>query len=274
MGISYSLQSTIDQAFDNKKLFFKPWIGKDYEKGIKVFDSEPPKRVLVIGASRYCAYLKANKSALCPNMHICKQYDNYDSLLSINDDCLFLKDITSSELQLCDINKAIILHSLYNKKTEPLAYKNFQKALAVALCQSPENIWDSIAFTNFYQPIIVHGIETPIYSTHKKEYDYSRDVIKTEITLLKPDIIIFWASSKSKLLDNIKKLFPYAFNTKITSTYSQKKYQLHIFQLNGQETVLIPSPHPTNGEKSLGNTIDLLRFIYHLQIGNNPSPDL
>ena len=64
--------------------FFVPWIGKNYDKGLK------GSKILVVGASHYC-----NHSNICIHPYNNKDCSNYNCLNRCNLGCDYFLDCTS-----------------------------------------------------------------------------------------------------------------------------------------------------------------------------------
>lgn len=249
----------INKAYKEKEFFFKPWIGLKYEKGVPFLKNDVSRKVMVIGASRYCEYSnnqEKNNEAPCPHLNHCCFCSDYDSMLAIASDCPFIKDAqarnnTHKDYLLSDINSASILKSYYGKS--PKAYKVFQNALnAVLNCNEAKRIWSYLAFTNYFQPIVWgkdgDRTRTPRIREQSVLYDESRQIIERQIELLEPDIIILWQSSAIK--DSFKSLFPNAVPTHFKHTIQTSKgtmdYPVYNLKINDRTIKLIPSPHPSD----------------------------
>ena len=247
-----SYYAELNEAFNRKDLFYKPWIGYKYKEGISIFNSDSPKKILVIGASRYCEYLVNNENQRCPNHDICIMHHDYDKLLQIASSCPFVNDLgkrndTHEDFRLCDINSASILKA-YNG-TPPKAYKKFQQVMCEALnSETPEKIWISLAFTNYFQPIVLgegnNRTKTPNYRKYQNLYEESRHIVEKEIELLEPDWIILWQSTPIK--DAFVHLFPTAKVAGTITLLKGKAYQYYNISIGGKNIRLITSPHPTD----------------------------
>ena len=248
-----TLSEQINQAFADKQLFYKPWIGNKYEKGIILHGSNPVK-VLVIGASRYCEYSKYNPQP-CPVIDSCKYCMEYDTLLQISHNCPFINDVesrggTHGDYKLCDINTASILKAYYGNNRIN-AYKNFQIVLSRLIdCEDPVDIWQHLAFFNYIQPIVVNesgSTNTPDYTGHKSIYHASRQVVETIIDILKPDTIILWLSRPLRsaidiMFSDSREVYQIIVKRKDKS----KEYPAFSVKINGKHFLLITSPHPSD----------------------------
>ena len=259
--MAQSTQERIDQAFKQKELFYKPWIGIQYDEGIQL-DESIPFKLLVIGASRYCEYSnkrEQNEKSLCPHLNDCAFCCDYDRLMSIAKDCPFVNDSdvrgnTHKGYCLYDINKASILRSFYESSL-PTAYSTFQEVLNKrAQYENPKDIWKHVAFFNYCQPI-VWGNEkgkrtpTPYYDEKPILYTNSKPTVEKLISLLSPDLIFLWQSKPLK--DSFDKLFPAAKlrNESISPKYKNgksKEYPTYSLKVEDKDIILCPTPHPTN----------------------------
>lgn len=253
-----SYQELIDQAFNNKKLFFKPWIGEYYGKGVKLFNSKHQFKIMVIGASRYCEYI-ANGNPCSYESDCCKCND-YDKMKSIADNCSYLNIIKASDssckgLRLYDINTACLRKSCNGNPFE--AYKNFQSFMATFLnSNNPKEIWNYLSFVNAYEPIVPRGQKkrTPPYLDFKNEYKKSGRVIATEIDILEPDIIFLWRSEQ--IYAALDDLFPQKKDIKIEPYNYRTKHPYNSYDINGIRLLTIP--HPTFSKKDYVDYVDYI----------------
>lgn len=161
----------------NNKRFFKPYEGERYEEGIN------GKKVLVLGASFYC-----DKD--CKYRANCTDPVNRDSS-SFDEICPEYNNDPNNRLKLSNEPS--------NVEGNQRAYNNFQKLIKDAT--GVEDMWESIAFTNYVQFFL------PSYKT-LKSYLTRRDKEAFDDTLieLKPDVVISWGVVT---LDAIRKNNPY-----------------------------------------------------------------
>lgn len=250
-----SCKKKIQRAHEDKALFYKPWIGRLYDKGVRLINSERGMRVLVIGASRYCEYLAKHGEQACPNRDVCCFCYDYDRLMSIADDCPFVNDSVAREgthrgLKLDDINLASILKTYYGQP--PKAYKRFQKAMVGILGEDePQKAWLHLAFVNYFQPIVwgerKDATRTPLVSNYQEAYEKSRCVIEEIIKDLEPDLILVWQSSEIRRA--FDSLFPDAKlirKTYVSGLKSSKiPYLSYCLNVNGRRLLLQTTPHPS-----------------------------
>ena len=146
--------------------FFKPFVGKDYEEGIK------GKRILVYGASFYC-----NKTG-CEFFKDCTSPEKKDSS-AYNTKCPeYAKKKDSMELSN---------EPSYAIEEEYRAYKRFGELMKLYVENKEEFIWDRMAFTDYVQFFL------PIVQT-KREFLSGRDfdAFKSVIVKLQPHIVVIW----------------------------------------------------------------------------------
>lgn len=142
-------------------VFFKPWIGKNYETG-GIFG----KKILVLGESHYCT------DANCTQCGI-----KYAS-------------------ECTDINTSEIIQWMLDGNTDKWTptFKKFERSL-VNEETSPERskeIWNSVAFFNFLQ-VALKGTRR---GGTKEDYAEGRKAFLEVIEALQPDLIIVWGTSR------------------------------------------------------------------------------
>lgn len=249
-----SCKKRIQKAWENKELFFKPWIGRLYNEGVQLPEFNRRIRVLVIGASRYCEYLAKHGEKACPHRDACCFCRNREQLLHIADDCLFVNDTaarkgTHKDMKIDDINLASILKAYYGKPTK--AYKKFQESLAPILeCDEPQKVWLQLSFVNYFQPIVwsdgKDGTRTPRVSDYEDIYEMSRHVIERVIMELDPDLVLMWMPAQiRKAFD---RLFPDAEPTGKAYKYNSApniSFLSYYLFVNGRQILLQTTPHPT-----------------------------
>lgn len=255
--MALSTQALIDQAFKQRQLFYKPWVGIKYDEGIRLSQSKPIK-VLVIGASRYCEYSnlrEKNNQPLCHHLSDCVGRWDYDELMRIATECPFVNDSeargnTHTQYCLYDINTASILRSFYDSDL-PTAYSTFQKVLNKrARFERPEEIWKHIAFFNYCQPIIWgeekgKRTQTPRWDYTLSVFADSRPIVELLISLLSPDLVFLWQSRPLK--DGFDLLFPLAkpLDYTIRPSYKNGKSKTYLtYSLPVGEKVIQLFPAP------------------------------
>ena len=211
--IAYTIKNS-DDGF-----FFVPWIGKNYDKGLK------GKRVLVVGASHYCNHsnvcIHPNDNKICSN-----SYDMNKCILGCeyfqectggktkeyNDKCSWMKpeDYSKSYEILCkDIDKISNCNPIFEKlnsttlgevcnflDTEWGVNNSFEKFSKFCIeyffedkCNKEKEyrnqLWSHIAFVNYAQNF------QPASTGNKfKKSDF--EAFKKYLEVLKPDIVIVW----------------------------------------------------------------------------------
>lgn len=200
--------------------FFVPWIGKNYDKGLK------ESKVLVVGASHYC-----NHSNICIHPYNNKDCSNYNSQNKCNLGCDYFLDCTSENTKryndycawmkkndyysdehkkLCGvigekIGDSNMISEKLNSTTlgeicnfldpnyeDNVSYtrftdfctRYFYKELTNEI-DSKNNFWSHIAFVNYAQNF------QPASTGNKfKKSDF--EAFKKYLEVLKPDIVIVW----------------------------------------------------------------------------------
>lgn len=206
---------------NNNGFFFIPWIGCDYEEGLK------GKKVLVVGASHYCVH-----SNLCKNPNNNNKCSNFNtdktcllgcgnfqkctvehSTSECNDQCSYMKTECHSELyiKLCeDIEENIDGYHITKKLNsttldevcnflDPCCYDNYSfkkftnfNAKYFHIDIEKDSLWKHMAFVNYaqsFQP----------YSTGNTFVDSDYKAFKLYIELLKPDVVIVWGDVGNEL---------------------------------------------------------------------------
>lgn len=161
----------------NSSRFFNPRKGEKYDTGIN------GKKILVLGASFYC-----DKD--CKYRANCTDPVKRDSS-SFDEICPEYNNDPNNRLKLSNEPS--------NVEGNQRSYNNFQKLIKDAT--GVEDMWESIAFTNYVQFFL------PSYKT-LKSYLTRRDKEAFDDTLieLKPDVVISWGVVT---LDAIRKNNPY-----------------------------------------------------------------
>ena len=89
--------------------FFVPWIGKNYDKGLK------GSKILVVGASHYCTH-----SNICIHPYNNKDCSNYNCLNRCNLGCDYFLDCTSENTKRYNDYCAWMKKEEYSKSYEIL----------------------------------------------------------------------------------------------------------------------------------------------------------
>ena len=215
--IAYTIKNS-DDGF-----FFVPWIGKNYDKGLK------GKRVLVVGASHYCNHsnvcIHPNDNKICSNSYDmnkcilgCEYFQDCTGgkTKEYNDKCSWMKNNGSYSVEhenLCGaIGKKIgdsniisvklnsttigeVCNFLNNDCEDNASYTRFTNFCTCYFSQEltngiePKyNFWSHIAFVNYSQNF------QPASTGNKfKKSDFEAFIKYLEV--LKPDIVIVWGCS-------------------------------------------------------------------------------
>lgn len=189
-------QNKIESAYERKELFFKPWIGKQYEDGLLLKGDEKCRKVLLIGASRYCKCSLNKEKVRCPHRGSCIGMIKYDKLSSLKSSCAFVKSLNKNG-ELSDINKESILNHIRRAPIEK-SYNRFENKFRRCLVgESKNELWNHVSFINYLQ-CIIDTINTPSRASSNKntgQFDESKVIVEKTISILRPDIIILWGSS-------------------------------------------------------------------------------
>ena len=216
--IAYTIKNS-DDGF-----FFVPWIGKNYDKGLK------GKRVLVVGASHYCNHsnvcIHPNDNKICSNSYDmnkcilgCEYFQDCTGgkTKEYNDKCSWMKpeDYSKSYEILCkDIDKISNCNPIFEKlnsttlgevcnflDTEWGVNNSFEKFSKFCIeyffedkCNKEKEyrnqLWSHIAFVNYaqnFQPKSTGNYFQPDdYNSFKKYIE-----ILNELEL-KPNVVIVW----------------------------------------------------------------------------------
>ena len=144
-----------------KNVFFKPWVGKDYESG-GIFG----KRILVLGEAHLC-------DAGCKE---CGKVENAE-------ECA---DFTSSNC----------IKVLLSGETASWTgtFRKFERSLVGRDTDQEESckIWNSVAFYNYVQRAIDGSRKSPEWVDFRNSEDAFFEVIDE----LKPDLIIVWGATR------------------------------------------------------------------------------
>lgn len=217
-----NIDAIVKAIMDNNDegFFFIPWIGKNYEDGLK------EKKVLVVGASHYC-----NHSNICIHPYNNKDCSNYNCLNRCNLGCDYFLDCTSGDTKRYNKDCAWMKKDGYSKNYEDLcqaiytktddckiifeklksttigevcdfldskckdskSFKNFSKFCTDYFFKDQDNkeekyrskLWSHIAFVNYAQ-----NFQPNSTGNHFFESDFNS--FKKYIELLKPDVVIVW----------------------------------------------------------------------------------
>lgn len=143
-----------------KNVFFKPWIGKDYENG-GIFG----KKVLVLGEAH-----------LCGGCEDCGKVENAE-------ECA---DFTSSNC----------IELLLNGHTDNWTptFRKFERSLAghETTLDESRKIWNSVAFYNYIQRSMDSSRKSPEWVDFRNSKEAFFEVIES----LRPDLIIVWGVTR------------------------------------------------------------------------------
>ena len=103
-AIANAIKNNSEEGF-----FFIPWIGKNYNRGLK------GSKVLVVGASHYC-----NHSNICKHPYNNKCCSNYNCLNRCNLGCDYFLDCTSENTKRYNKDCAWMKKEEYSKSSEIL----------------------------------------------------------------------------------------------------------------------------------------------------------
>lgn len=199
-----TLQEKIESTYNNKDLFFKPWVGKHYEDGLLLKGDEKRRKVLIIGASRYCKCSFDTKSHPCPHAGRCIGMIDYDELSGHKHSCSVVHSL-KNEGELFDINTESMLNHINGTKPE-YSYYRFEKDIRDYLSgESKDELWNHVSFINYLQCMIAK-IHTPSRASSKiiiNQFEESKHIVEKIISILRPDIIILWGSATIKRNMNI-----------------------------------------------------------------------
>lgn len=186
-----TLLEKINIAYETKELFFKPWVGDQYEDGLQLKGDEKRRKVLIIGASRYCIRCIGKDKDSCLDRKRCLWVINYDKLRCVNSSCSVV------EGRLCDINTYSIYNHIKGENPE-VSYQRFEEGfLDYSDCMSNMELWNHVSFINYLQ-CCIDTIATPARSSSKRNtglYDASKVIVEKIVSLLCPDLIILWGNT-------------------------------------------------------------------------------
>lgn len=181
------------------KIFFLPYIGKNYEGGFR------NKKVLIVDSVHYCDY-------------------NYeDSLLPsniINDNIMkltieMIRGIKERE------------NEIYTK-----AYINFEKAMNGGIFINEEDrigLWESLAFYHYCQKSLADFYEKPSYDLLNESFDAFVEVVDK----YKPDIIISWGKYVENILAaKLGYSEKYRIDESVIYTFNNKGNEILLFPIH------------------------------------------
>ncbi|MBR5777254.1 MAG: hypothetical protein IKY22_02145 [Bacteroidales bacterium] len=184
---------------DNKKYFFEPRVGINYNDGFKDL------RTLVLGAyhicSRNCCYknrccnidLVADMDYKCPDYSNAPRYDTPEDELCLHNSNII--EITS----YCDDNTQYPTYT---------AFTRYMLECKTALTSEQKNdFWDNVAFCNFYQCFSSSDImcfENDADTMNKNAVEALRQIIDT----LNPQVVYVWTKELSDVIDSNIDDFP------------------------------------------------------------------
>lgn len=185
------------------KRFFKPFKGKEYEKGIC------GKKVLVVGASFYCKRIDCTHFDKCTDVQK-KDSSEYNMICECKDRTF---DIISEALlenaPESSIYNSIHTHS-YKEYRTIKAFGNFMADYVEEANQT--TIWNYMAFTNYIQFFLPSkdGKYAQTASRFISERDF--EAFKETLLELKPDVVFIWGTPVSDSI-RINRKEVYDYNT-------------------------------------------------------------
>lgn len=200
--------------------FFVPWIGKNYNQGLK------GSKVLVVGVSHYCKHsnvcIHSNFNNVCSNFHKnvqCKLGCNHfqectgGKTKDYNDYCAWMKEYCDNYEDLCkaideitgdkveDIFeklKSTTIGEVCNFLNNIETNKSFKKFTDFCCeyfeCKSISDFWKSISFVNYSQ-----NFQPGSTGNKFKESDFK--AFNKYIELLKPKVVIVWGCALGSELE-------------------------------------------------------------------------
>jgi len=199
--------------------FFKPYIGRKYEKGIN------RKRILVLGASFYCTH-GPESDAPCKFFAECTDPVKKDSS-KFDICCPFYAE---SGLKLSEEPSNAIAERYR-------AYQNFASFMQQFVGDDEEDVWQRMAFTDYVQFFL------PTVDT-KKEYLSQRDFDAFVETLveLRPHVVVAWGMA---IIEEIREHNPY-----LTDFERLKETEWYVCHMQvphvPHEIALVCSYHPSS----------------------------
>lgn len=112
-----NIDAIVKAIIDNNDegFFFIPWIGKNYEDGLKVKKVKKGKKVLVVGASHYC-----NHSNICTHSEYNNVCSNFDKTVQCRLGCNHFQECTGGKTKDYDDYCPWMKKDVYSKNYEDL----------------------------------------------------------------------------------------------------------------------------------------------------------
>lgn len=199
-------------------VFFKPYVGEDYLKGIN------NKKILVTGASHYC------KEKGCKFFKQCTSRTKKNSS-KFDLSCPHSNDYLSN----CTIETV----GYFLNGDENVSYCKFTNFMIdqMELANNTYELWNHIAFYNYVQFMLAGDDKTDTNPSDISERDYLafEEVVKE----LNPDLIIVWGTPVGKELKRRR-----VNKIKVYETIKDYVFDLEI---SGKTYLVINSYHPSYG---------------------------
>lgn len=207
--------------FENNKIFFKPWVGENYENGIN------GKKILVLGESHHCDDDKCLDCGTTNTKHDCNSFTQ----------------------------KVILNYFSYKEKKYPFdrwmnTFTKFANILNGKKLSDPEQIdfWESVAFYNYVQK----ALTGPRISPTQDEFNNSLPAFHYLIENLKPDLIIIWGM---RLWYNLPKGIFFVIEN------NAKNIPIHYYKKDNIKIPLKVIYHPASSKLNYNHTIEINEFI-------------
>lgn len=166
------------------KYFFKPRIGKDYDKGIHGL------RTLVLGSHFSCPYNN------CP--HLKKECNSSKSIFGMDMKCPCYTDKENKNyyrLSNCDtIEIDSYLEGVPYPAFSAFTYIMLKKRDHITE-EEKNDFWSKVAFTNYIQHYWPDGESPEYFIINRNLYDTDYEAFMQVITELKPQIILVWSKA-------------------------------------------------------------------------------
>lgn len=218
-------------------VFFKPWIGKDYKKGLM------HKKIMVLGASHYC-----NHNDDCPFFNDCtKSSRDYESK------CSFYKGMLLSDTTVNEVNDFL-------KGEANDAYGNFTNFMVneMGLVKDKGSFWDAVVFANYVQHFLPHW-KTEANDIYSQDYEALKEIVQ----LHQPDIIIVWGAPVGNDLKKKERI----------ATHLPKPDDNYLFKqrIGGREYLFVNCYHPSEPSSARVKwfTNDKVKFREQLELALN-----
>lgn len=230
-----------------KKRFFRPYVGRDYYRG---FDNG--KKVLVLGASHYCAYNEDSTKFNCPVWHECTSLERKDSS-PFNEACPYYREMNGNtkKLEDCTINE--LNHFLDGD--EYTSYRNFTNLMMVKFnIGNEQSVWDRLAFANYVQYFVPY-VTTP-NQTRSDMVNF--EAFMETVDELNPDIVIVWGTKIPEHFSRgyIQKLVPVL--------EKQKNGYFWKLELNKHKIIIVNPYHPSDWGRAwsgnAGRFVDAFKY--------------